>query len=186
MYIYIYIYLFIYSFFINIDMNHYQPPLGELGPPDPGAAYSQRSTYLHTLMICGVDQSPGTIRCNCGAWGPGVGIFSRKETSEWIMGHIQLEWSKWWMLHIYLNLLYLTLSVLNIFRSKWKSGKHHKAVWNVSHKWRCFSWERLCRWNVRTISWSSIAMEIHMVKRVNHLFINGPCPWLCWFTGGYT
>jgi hypothetical protein len=63
-------------------MNHYQAPLGELGPPDPGAAYSQRSTYLHTLMICGVDQSPGTIRCNCGAWGPWGWDFLPLETSE--------------------------------------------------------------------------------------------------------
>ena len=66
-------------------MNHYQLHLVNSvhGPPaDPGAAYSQRSTYLHTLMICGVDQSPGTIRCNCGAWGWDFLPLEILETSE--------------------------------------------------------------------------------------------------------
>ena len=44
---------------MDMDIHRYTHLHLNNGNP-PGAAYSQRSTYLHTLMICGVDQSPGT------------------------------------------------------------------------------------------------------------------------------
>ena len=142
-YIYIYIHMCIYIYVcvkrdIDIDFNHSQP-LGEPGATDvqrrldPSTDPSGRRRRLQSALH--LPAHPDDLRGGSVTWHPSLapGDLEWERRLGKAMGKwMQLEWSKWWMLNLYLDLLWISS---DIFRSKWKIG-NHEAAWNVSHKWR--------------------------------------------------